>query len=321
MTFHQQVAAGIDLGSNTFRLLVAECTGKNFRIIAKKMVTVRLSRGLQESGMIQKESMLYAFDVLHSFRKILQQYSPDNIRVCGTEALRQARNNHDFLHKAAKVIGTKIEILNGAEEARLSLTGVQAGFHEPVAMPLLLVDVGGGSTELLFMHDATYRHITVESAGLGVVGLTENFFISQPPRIEPLDGLITETFGQVLANLNVKQGHAPVTIIGCGGTATSMAALDLNLSIYDESVVQGHVLQDTTVEKLWNKLFMLPPECRNKLPCLGEGRGEILPAGIRIYLLLLKLLQQDRLIVSDTGLLEGIMLSSMPQAADCSVNI
>jgi exopolyphosphatase/guanosine-5'-triphosphate,3'-diphosphate pyrophosphatase len=314
MTIHQQVAAGIDLGSNTFRLLVAECTGESMRMLVKKMATVRLGRGLQKSRMLHEESMQKGFEVLLAFRDILDQYKPESLRVCGTEALRQARNSHLFLHKAAGILGAKIEIVNGAEEARLSLAGGTAGFHIPLLPPLLLIDVGGGSTELLFTEDILGRRIEAVSTDLGVVSLTEKFLASLPPAIDQLDGMLSETIRCVLGKLNRIKEHAAVNIIGCGGTATSMAALDLNLAAYNESLVQGHVLQNTSIEKLWNRLITLPPDKRNTLPCLGEGRGEILPAGVRIYHLLLKLLQQDRMMVSDSGLLEGILLSSLPHS-------
>jgi exopolyphosphatase/guanosine-5'-triphosphate,3'-diphosphate pyrophosphatase len=314
MTIHQQVAAGIDLGSNTFRLLVAECTGGSMRMLVKKMTTVRLGRGLQKSRMLHEESMQKGFEVLHAFREILDEYKPESLRVCGTEALRQARNSHLFLHMAAEILGAKIEIVNGAEEARLSLAGVTAGFHNPLLPPLLMIDVGGGSTELLFTEDILGRRIEAVSTDLGVVSLTEKFLASLPPAIEQLDGMLSETIRCVLGKLNIIKEHAAVNIIGCGGTATSMAALDLNLAAYNESLVQGHVLQNTAIEKLWHRLITLPPDQRNTLPCLGEGRGEILPAGVRIYHLLLKLLQQDRMMVSDSGLLEGILLSSLPHS-------
>ena len=91
-----------------------------------------------------------------------------------------------------------------------------------------------------------------------------------------------------------------------------MATLDLGLTSYVESLVHGYILQRDRVEKLWSNLIELPPGKRNEIPCLGEGRGEILPAGIRIYLVILQLMQQDSMSVSDTGLLEGILLSTLP---------
>ena len=316
MTIHHQVAAGIDLGSNTFRLLVAECTGESMRVVVKKMASVRLGRGLQESRLLDEESMQKGFEVLLSFQKFLVQHKPESIRVCGTEALRQARNSGLFLDRAAEILGTEIQIITGAEEARLSLRGVSAGFPKPLLTPLLLVDAGGGSTELLFSKDALGTHIGTVSTGLGVVSLTEQFLAAPlPPSLEQLDAMLAETIRCALEKLCIINKDAALNIIGCGGTATSMAALDLKMTAYNESMVQGHVLQNTAIEKLWNRLITLPPDKRNALPCLGEGRGEILPAGIRIYHLLLKLLRQDRMTVSDSGLLEGILLSILPRSA------
>jgi exopolyphosphatase/guanosine-5'-triphosphate,3'-diphosphate pyrophosphatase len=190
-----------------------------------------------------------------------------------------------------------------------------AGFCNPLSGPLLLVDVGGGSTELLFTLDALHGHIAAESIDLGVVSLTEAFIVSLPHDIEKMDKVLVEKIRCALEKLPIMNEHASVNIIGCGGTATSMAALDHKLAAYNESLVHGHLLWKTSIENLWRKLITLPPDKRNNLPCLGEGRGEILPAGIRIFLVLLKLLQQDRMIVSDKGLLEGILLSSLPRAA------
>ena len=126
-----------------------------------------------------------------------------------------------------------------------------------------------------------------------------------------MDAILADTIGNVLEKLNFPGKLSSVNIIGCGGTATSLAALDLNLTSYNESLVHTHILLRNTMEELWSRLIVLPADRRNELPCLGEGRGEILPAGLRIYQMLLKLIQQDRMIVSDTGLLEGLLLSSI----------
>jgi exopolyphosphatase/guanosine-5'-triphosphate,3'-diphosphate pyrophosphatase len=311
MTIHQQIAAGIDLGSNTFRLLVANCASGNFKVLTKKMVTVRLGRGLENTGLLHEDAMLKGSEVLHTFRKILDHYKPTSIRVCGTEALRQAQNSQIFLHRAKGILQQSIDILNGEEEARLSLVGTLSGYRGPLSSPLLLVDVGGGSTELIFSTPST-GETRIKSLGLGVVGLTEKYVTSSEPDIDHMDSLLTETILSACDKLDFLTRQQPFLIIGCGGTATSMAALDLNLTSYNESLVHGHILQRASIEKLWSQLIALPAGIRNALPCLGMGRGEIMPAGIRIYYILLKLLQQERMRVSDTGLLEGILLSSLP---------
>jgi exopolyphosphatase/guanosine-5'-triphosphate,3'-diphosphate pyrophosphatase len=314
MTIHQHIAAGIDLGSNTFRLLVANSSTGNLRALAKKMATVGLGRNLGKNGLLHQDSMQKGFAVLRIFREILTHYQPQNIRICGTEALRQAKNSQLFLQKAEEILQQPIDIISGEEEARLSFAGALAGSRKPFSGPLLLVDVGGGSTELVFAESPAGR-TRIKSVSLGVVGLTEKFLAAANKDIVGLDRKLTEKLHSALAQLKILQKEPHLLILGSGGTATSMAALDLNLASYNESLVQHYALHNTAIEKLWNKLVVMPADKRNALPCLGEGRGEILPAGIRIYHILLKLLQQDRMRVSDTGLLEGILLSSLSHAA------
>jgi exopolyphosphatase/guanosine-5'-triphosphate,3'-diphosphate pyrophosphatase len=314
MTIHQRIAAGIDMGSNTFRLLVAECTAGNLSVLAKKMATVRLGRGLDADNMLQEKAMRQGLSVLQTFRQTLTDYQPQTIRICGTEALRRAGNSRIFLRKAAEILLHPIDILSPEEEARLSLAGALAGHRPPPVHPLLLVDVGGGSTELIYKKYPA-EDTWIQSVRLGVVGLTEKYFNGPQPDIHRLDDHLTETLYGAFENIPLPPAKQPVVVTGCGGTATSMAALDLKLNTYNASMVQGYILQNTSLDKLWKKMLIMPADRRNAMPCLGEGRGEILPAGIRIYQVLLKLLQQDRLRVSDSGLLEGILLSGFNPAA------
>ena len=312
MTIDKQIAAGIDLGSNTFRLLVATCSAGTVQVLDKKLVTVGLGQGLKEDH-LQVRAMEKGFQALRIFRKILDHYQPQSIRVCGTEALRQAENKSLFLQNAEEILQSKIEIISGEEEAKLSLAGALSGYMEPLSSTFLLVDVGGGSTEFI-VADTSTGQTRIKSMGLGVIGLTEKYITAPQPDIAAMDIMLAETIANAFEKL-------PSTdIIGCGGTATSMAALDLNLASYNEVRVHGHILQRNSLEELWDKLIVLPANERNALPCLGEGRGEILPAGVRIYQVLLKLMGQDRMRVSDTGLLEGILLSSISKTPfqECS---
>ena len=309
MTIDQHVAASIDLGSNTFRLLVAACSAGNLQVLEKKLATVRLGSGLGEK-LLHERLMEKGFEVLRDFSRLLAHYQPGSIRICGTEALRQAKNSRIFLQKAEKILQHRIDIISGEEEAHLSLTGALSGYNGPLSGTFLLVDVGGASTELILSDPATGK-TRIESMGLGVIGLTEKFTSELQPDTAPMDILLAETISNSLKKLEFSREKMTFNIMGCGGTATSMAALDLNLTSYDETLVHGYILKRNSMEKLWNKLIKLPPDKRNDLPCLGQRRGEVLPAGIRIYQALLQLTKQNRMRVSDTGLLEGILISTL----------
>jgi len=311
MTIERYIAAAIDLGSNSFRLLVAAYSSGTMKVLEKKLVTVRLGQELGQNNRLHQHAMERGLEVLRSFRKILDMHRVQSIRICGTEALRQAANSQAFLQAAKKILQCEIEIISGMEEARLSLAGVLSGGIDLLGGPILLADVGGGSTELI--HSSTLidppRAVTI---GLGAVNLTEKFLVEPFYDIAAMDMLLTEKISDILKELNISEEYQPVNIIGSGGTATSLAALDLGLNSYEESLVQGHIVHKRDMEQLWQRLISLPASERNRLFCLGEGRGEILPAGLRIYQTLLKLLQHDRIRVSDTGLLEGILLSTIP---------
>ncbi len=314
MTIDQHIAAGIDLGSNTFRLLVASRTADKFKILAKKLATVRLGHGLAENQTLHDRPMEKGLEVLRGFRKIIDNYRPPKIRVCGTEALRMARNSHLFLKKAEKILQSKIDIITGEEEAHLSLMGVLSCWNESLPGNILLVDVGGGSTEFI-LADTSSGLTQVASTGMGVVGLTEKHLGSFQSDLETLDEELADNINNCLKELKISGQSSALNIVGCGGTATSMGGLDLNLASYNESMVHGHLLKYDAMEKLWNRLIVLPPEKRNEIPGLEEGRGQILPAGIRIYQVLLKILQLQEIRVSDSGLLEGILLSNFQDIA------
>ncbi len=249
------------------------CSAGNLTVLDKKLVTVRLGRGL-ENNLCMKTPWKRGLKYCVFFRRLLVHYQPQNIRICGTEALRQAKNSHLFLQKAEEILQQTIDIITGEEEAHLSLAGALAGYREPFSGPLLLVDVGGGSTELIFAESPAGK-TRVESMPLGVVRLTEKFLAASQPDLVALDSQLEETLHIACEKLALLQKEQPLFIMGCGGTATSMAALDLNLTSYNASLVHGHILQHTSIEKLWNQLIVLPADKRNALPCLGEGRGEI----------------------------------------------
>ena len=312
MTIEQYIAASIDLGSNSFRLLVAACSSGTMKVLEKKLVTVRLGQGLGRNNRLHQHAMERGLDVLRSFRKVLDMHRVQNIRTCGTEALRRAANSQAFLRAAEKILQCEIEIISGMEEASLSLVGALSGGVD-LSGPILLADVGGGSTELI--HSSTLTGPPqVATIGIGAVNLAENFLVEPLYDIDTMDMLLADKIGTTLKELDIPGDSQSVELIGSGGTATSLAALDLNLDTYEESLVHGHILHAHSMEQLWRKLIALPAPERNRLPCLGESRGEILPAGLRIYQTLLKLLQHDRIRISDTGLLEGILLSIIPSS-------
>jgi exopolyphosphatase/guanosine-5'-triphosphate,3'-diphosphate pyrophosphatase len=317
------IAAGIDIGSNTFRLLVAGMAGGRLTTLVKELATVRLCHHLAKNGVLDQEAVSRGMAVLQQFKTILGQRQPQFVRACGTAALRTAANRDAFLKPAQKTLGVPIEIITGAEEARLSLAGSMAFMERPVLGPVLLVDVGGGSTELAFaesgidpVSSAKLQQPVVVSLGLGVVGLTEGFLrqpCTTPEETAAMTAQIREHMNTARREISFcLRPSTSLLVIGTGGTATCMAALDLDLDRYEPQKIQAHRLTRSGLDRIWQRLVGLSAADRNLLPGLQDGRGEILLAGVRIYQVLLEMLGLQQMTISDAGLLEGILLSRIP---------
>lgn len=324
-------AAGVDLGSNSFRLLVAEVTRDHLHVLARKLVIVRLGHELAHNRLLAPPAVALALSTLTAFKKIIDHYRPQTVRACGTAALRLATNRDDFLELANGALGLAIEIISGQEEAGLAVLGTLARLDRNRALPLLLADVGGGSTELAILaggDDDRQRQgqtlrtdlpapVRAVSLDMGAANLTERFLKKPRPSNRETDNLsnyVRKELATALPKIFEAGKDTPPLIIGCGGTATALTGLALGLNRYDHDLVQNHVLTTGDLDRLWKRLVCLSAGERNLLPALDRGRGEILPAGTRIYQLLLEQLAADRMTVSDAGLVEGILLSGAASA-------
>lgn len=310
--------AAIDLGSNTFRLLVAKIAGHGLTPLVKKLVTVRLGRGLSARNVLDPGTEKRALQVLADFWEIISRYHPGFCRACGTEALRQVADCSQFLQKASSALGgIAIEVISGEEEASLTFLGASAVFKKSVKFPLLLADVGGGSTELVWENDLEGPQVIV-SLPLGAVSLTEQFLCNPIPTDSEL-GRLRQHISNILASAVAKTAGQAATVIGSGGTATSLAAIDLALERYDDKLIQGHSLSSSRINELFGRLKHLTPSERNVLPGLEEGRGDIILAGAAIYQEILNSFGgSQEMLVSDAGLLEGILLSGLRKVSAAS---
>lgn len=305
--------AGIDVGSNSIRLIIAKVGSEGITPLFKERFTPRLGEEVARTGRLSSGSMNKALKVFVLCREKLSTYNVSNLRVCGTAALRTAVNSPEFVAVAAKVLGSPIEVISGEEEARLSLLGALSFRPETETMsqPVLLLDVGGGSTEVVFSEDA--RSPTwIKSLSIGAVGLTEAYMKSEVIDRQECFRLIQHIFDAFNPlRTNLTDLGPELFMLGTGGTSASLAALDLNLYVYDTVRIHNHILTTKSLARLWENLSSLSGPERIRLSGLGPERADIILAGLKIYQVFLELTGQERLFVSDTGLLEGILLSCM----------
>ena len=300
-----RIACGMDIGTNSFRLLVAEEENGRLHPLAQDLVTVRLGEGLGATGLLAPAALIRAQAALIRFAGKMASYPVQHVRACATHAVRNASNSRDFLQRAEALTGLSIEVLSGEEEARLALLGMLSALPEKQRRyPLLLADVGGGSSELILQTTAGSAPRVI-SLPLGAVGLSEEFGADRASMREKIRAIVNPALRSFADGELLGQD---VSLVASGGSATSLAALALGLDRYDARKVQNYILSQTALNRLVARLAGLSPEERNALPGLADGRGEIIVAGAMILQELRQALASP-LLVSDAGLLEGILLS------------
>jgi len=223
--------AAADIGTNSTRLLIADVMDGMAVEVSRQVVVTGLGRGVDAAGVLAEESMARTIEVLRSYGAVIEQSGAERARAVATSATRDAANSAVFLDRAQVALGFRPDVLDGATEARLGFRGATMGIDRPG--PYLMIDPGGGSTEFVF---GTVSPESVHSVDVGSVRLTER---ALPPRpADPADLLAAAGVADaVLAAVDLP--GTPVTVIGVGGTFTSLSAIVMGLDVYDRNRVHG----------------------------------------------------------------------------------
>jgi exopolyphosphatase / guanosine-5'-triphosphate,3'-diphosphate pyrophosphatase len=305
--------AAIDVGTNTIRLLIGETDGRGgYRPLLGTQEITRLGQGLLPDRILQPEPMRRSLAVLKRYRGIAAECGVGCISAVGTSALREARNQEEFLSRARREADVAIDVISGDEEARLTLLGIRAAL-DPPPRRLLMLDIGGGSTELL-LADGPGIVATV-STGLGVVTLTERFLPKDPPgptEMESLRRAVVDRLEHVRRE-ELSGLASEDSLVGTAGTLTTLAAIDLALDPYDPARVTGHRLARKRVDDLLQRLASLPPAIRRQVRGLEPARADVIVAGAVVCLAVMDTLGFSDLTVSDGGLREGILLERLTE--------
>lgn len=298
--------AAIDVGSNTIRTLIGTFRdGKLRRLFSDRNVT-RLDEGIKETGYLKEKNIELSINALRNISKIISNYKVIDVRAVGTEALRVAKNSHDFIERVFRETGIRIRIISGEEEARLTVRGVLSGLD---VRDSLIIDIGGGSTEWVIYDSKRSSVSYCESIPIGVVSLFEDHIKHDPPthgELKTLEHYIEGPILQLLAGLPGKPTGA--NLIGTGGTITTLAAIDLSLDNYQPEIVHGHLLSLDRLKDMRNKLISLPISLRKDIKGLERERADLIIPGIILTIKIMDIFQFDEMIVSDYGLLEGLLL-------------
>ena len=294
-----EVIAAVDLGSNSFHMIVGELRHGQLIIIDRIRETVRLAEGLSDAGDLSADARARAIDCLARFGERLRDMRAANVRAAGTSTIRRAREDTGFMAEAETALGHPIEVISGLEEARLIYKGVSQS-SPPRDGLRLVMDIGGGSTELILGQGIEPR--ALESVHLGCVSLTERFF--------PKGNITREAFNRarVAARLELRpvksffRGAGDIESIGTSGTIRSTEAVATELGIID-----SHVLTPVALDQLIEKVVQFDNVAELSLPGLSERRAQVWPGGLAILAELLGVLRVSALQVSDGALREGLL--------------
>lgn len=303
------IMAGIDIGTNTLRLLIAEVRSVQGRIhirpIFEARRITRLGEGIVDSGRLSPSAMSRTLQALKEFRAAVSEHPVDRIIGVATSAVREAGNRALFLNRLKEETGLDVEVISGEEEARRTLLGVRYGL-EGDDSNLLVLDIGGGSTEWIVVTGGQIQEM--KTLDVGVVKLTDRYLITDPPSAENQQQLIRaieERFRPMVPSVGRLSGHR---FVGVAGTVTTLAALELGLKVYDPLRVQNLRLGFERVESWYRKLVGMTLDERRRLAGLERGREDLIVAGAALLWVAMRMAGAKEVVVSDDGLREGVLI-------------
>ncbi len=302
--------AAVDLGSLTVRLAVAERTGAGrFRLLRHRREVTALAEGLAPGGALNPGPMERTYQALAAFVREMQALGSAEVKAVATQALRQAANREEFLRRLKKGLGLAVRVLSPEEEARLTLTGVLSALDPGYLQgPLAVFDVGGGSTEFALLLPGQEPRFT--GLPLGVLTLSQAQPLGDPPDPARVAGLHAELAGKFTGFYREHLAphlKTPPRLAGTAGAVTTLAALALEMEVYDPRRVNNLVLGREQVAALTDKLSRLTQAERARLPGMEPAKAGVMVAGGLIIQTILEIFHQDHLVVIDAGLLEGVL--------------
>jgi exopolyphosphatase/guanosine-5'-triphosphate,3'-diphosphate pyrophosphatase len=306
--------AGIDCGTNSIRLLIADAIGGRLRDVHREMRIVRLGQGVDATGQFAPEAIARTRAALSDYASLLHEHSVERVRMVATSATRDAANRDEFFAMTSEVLGVAIpgavaEVITGVEEAELSFRGA-VGELDSDRAPFVVVDLGGGSTEIVL---GTSTVTASHSADIGCVRLTERCLHSDPPTSEEVAAARQVVRDKLAVAFDAVRVEGARTWVGVAGTMTTLSALAHNMTTYDSAAIHLSRVAGSDLLAVCERLIGMTRAQRLALPPMHEGRADVIGGGAIVVEELARELRLragiDELTVSEHDILDGIVLS------------
>ncbi|THJ18245.1 MAG: Ppx/GppA family phosphatase [Nitrospira sp. CG24B] len=311
---HRRRFAGIDIGTLTCRLLIADLApGHPLTELRSERRILRLGEGVDQTKRLSSVAMDRVLACLQEWRNVIDGYQVEQSSVVATSAVRDAVNRDEFLERVKREAGFDVEVISGEEEARRTLLGIRSGLPTGVT-DILALDIGGGSTE--FILDRPGGKPIVQSIDIGVVRLCERILHHDPPTAEELQQARAWVTRETKAAVAAMGDYRQARFVGTAGTVTSLEAMAQKLPTYEPARIHNYVLRLETIRELERALLTRTKAERVGLLGLEKNREEVIAAGAIIIRPIMETLGQQSVLVSDLGLREGVLIDLERQAGN-----
>lgn len=293
----------MDCGTNSTRMLVLTADG---RALARTMEITRLGQGVDATHRLAPEAIARTVEVLTKMHRTMDELGVTNGRLVATSAVRDAVNGRQFLDAASNATGFEAELLSGDAEGRLAYAGATSDLP-PGSGDDIVVDIGGGSTELVVAQGGEVHAVSLE---LGCVRLSERYFAHDPPLATERLAAESEVHRQLdrgLVTLPPRVSlREPLRLIGLAGTVSTLAALDQHLARYDRDRIHHYLLSSSSVRRWYDVLASETASVRASHPGMDPGRHDVIVGGVLVLRLVMERFGIDTCVVSESDILDGI---------------
>jgi exopolyphosphatase/guanosine-5'-triphosphate,3'-diphosphate pyrophosphatase len=303
MALESQRVAAIDIGSNSTRLLVADVGDGRVRPVERRSTVTQLGRGVDLSGQLAAEAIEATCAAVGPYLAAVEELGAEKVDAIATSAVRDATNGGAFVAELRERFALSARVLDGEEEARLTYLGATSEHSPEVAT--LVIDIGGGSTELVIGEGREVEwHVSMQA---GVVRHTERHLVHDPPTPVELEALAADLRGLIKAAR--REAPRAEEGIAVAGTPTSLAAIEMELVPYDPQKIHGHVLELRSIQRMLSRLAGTPLEQRTKIPGLHADRAPTIVAGVVTLVEAMRAFELDRITVSEHDILYGTAIA------------
>ena len=293
----------IDIGTNSMRLLIADYNNGKIENRKKYVNTTRIGQGVDKEGYISEEALQRNINALEEFANICKVEECQAIYCMGTSALRDSKNGNIFVDRAKQKTNINVEIISGNEESNLGFMGVLEGLDTDEQ--ILVIDIGGGSTEFIVGDREGIKF--AKSENVGALRMTEKFLAKDPIDTNEFSSMSKFIYGEIKDTIDYIKSKQIKKLVGIGGTITSLSAMNQELEVYSMEKIHNSEVSIKNIKDILQNLKQMTLNDKKTLKGLQPKRADIITAGVEILNIIMENLEIEKIIVSEYDNLEGLM--------------